>query len=158
MTPVWRIGYCSNPTVSPAALLASLGFGSSLGSGRWHRKGPLQVVYAGSSRALCQLEKRVHANGAQPKNQALMRLELPHDAALTDVRNMGLPADWRSNEAATQQLGLDWLLSVSALGLWVPSFVEPSELNLLINLAHPQYRAIELVIERHPFTFDPRLM
>lgn len=157
MTPVWRIGYCENAHVPTATLLASLGFGSSLGSGRWHSKGPLQMVYAGSSRALCQLEKRIHANGAQPRHQALMRLELPDDAALTPVTELGLPPDWRSNEAATQLLGRNWLASGAGLGLWVPSFVEPLELNLLINPAHPQYRTIELVIERHPFEFDPRL-
>jgi len=46
---------------------------------------------------------------------------------------------------------------VAALGLWVPSFVEPDGSNMLLNPAHPQFSSIELEIERHPFTFDPRL-
>jgi RES domain-containing protein len=115
------------------------------------------VVYAASTRALCQLEKRVHCNGANPKNQALMQLELPDDCLLMAASDWALPADWQSNEAATQTLGLSWLASESSLGLWVPSFIEPSELNLLINPAHPDYRRILIKIERHPFRFDPRL-
>lgn len=154
---VWRIGYCPDPPPPAAALLASLGHGATLGNGRWHTQGPLHVVYAASSRALCQLEKRVHCNGAQPRHQALMRLDLPAGAPLQDVHDHGLPADWRDNEAATQAIGRAWIVAVSSLGLWVPSFIEPAERNLLLNPAHPAYGAIRLQIERQPFRFDPRL-
>ena len=115
------------------------------------------MVYAASNRALCQLEKRVHSNGANPKNQALMQLEIPEGSPLKVASDLGLPADWHSNEAATQAIGLEWLESMSSLGLWVPSFIEPSEMNLLINPAHPDFRRILLKIERYPFKFDPRL-
>lgn len=134
-----------------------LGLGSTLGNGRWHTQGPVQVVDAAASRALCQLEKRVHANGATPKDQALMRLELPADAPLLDVADLGLPADWRSREADTQQLGMAWATSGASLGLWVPSYIEPAERNLLLNPAHADYLRIVLTLERHPFRFDPRL-
>ncbi len=160
MTAVWRIARCPPPVPAGEALqatLATLGVGSTLGNGRWHTRGPMPVVYAASSRALCQLEKRVHCNGAQPKHQALMRLALPDDAPLLDVRNLDLPVDWRSDEAATQAIGMAWLVSVASLGLWVPSFVEPNEANLLLHPAHPGYAAIRLSIERWPFQFDPRM-
>ena len=101
MTTVYRIGYCDAPAPALNVLLMSLGYGSTQGNGRWHTKGPNQVVYCGSSRALCQLEKRVHANGANPKNQALMRLEIPAAASLIEVETLGLPADWRDDETAT---------------------------------------------------------
>lgn len=150
---VWRIGF------SGGLHLADLGFGSTLGDGRWHTGcvGLLQVVYCGSSRAMCQLERRVHCNGATPKNMALMRLEIPSAAAMDDVRALGLPSDWRSNLAATQALGMNWLTAKVSLGLWVPSFVEPAENNLLFNPAHPDYQRINLVVEQNPFIFDPRL-
>ena len=157
MTTVWRIGFCENPALPAPAILSTLGFGSTLGNSRWHAKGVHQVVYAASNRALCQLEKRVHCNGANPKNQALMQLDIPDDSLLMAASDLGLPADWQSNEAATQALGLSWLASLSSLGLWVPSTIEPSELNLLINPAHPDYPKIVLTIERYPFRFDPRL-
>ena len=157
MTTVWRIGFCENPALPASATLSTLGFGSTLGNSRWHVKGVHQVVYAASNRALCQLEKRVHCNGANPKNQALMQLDIPDDIPLMAAGGLGLPADWQSHEAATQALGLSWLASLSSLGLWVPSTIEPSELNLLINPAHPDYPRIGLTIERCPFRFDPRL-
>jgi RES domain-containing protein len=157
LTTVWRIGYCENPALPSAAILSTLGFGSTLGNGRWHVKGAQQVVYAAANRALCQLEKRVHSNGANPKNQALMQLEIPEDSPLMAASDLGLPADWHSNDATTQAFGLEWLESMSSLGLWVPSFIEPSEMNLLINPTHPDFRRILLKIERYPFKFDPRL-
>ena len=157
MTTVWRIGFCENPTLPSSAVLSTLGFGSTLANGRWHVKGAQQVVYAASNRALCQLEKRVHSNGAHPKNQALMQLEIPDDSLLMAANDSGLPADWQRNEAATQAFGLAWLESKSSLGLWVPSLIEPSEMNLLINPAHTDFHRILLKIERYPFRFDPRL-
>lgn len=157
MTPVWRIGYCEHPSPPLPQLLHSLGLGSTLGNGRWHLKGQLQLVYAGSSRALCQLEKRVHCNGASVKNQALMRLDIPPQATLLDARDWGLQSNWRNHEAGTQSLGMQWLISGVSLGLWVPSYVEPAERNLLLNPAHADYDQITLVLERHPFVFDPRL-
>jgi RES domain-containing protein len=134
-----------------------MGFGSTLGNGRWHIKGVQQIVYAGASRALCQLEKRVHCNGASPKDMALMRLELAPSASLLDVNSMGLPKDWRTNQTATQTIGMQWLADTKSLGLWVPSYVEPAENNLLINPAHPDFTSIQLTIEQNPFLFDPRL-
>lgn len=86
-----------------------------------------------------------------------MQLKIPTDSPLMSVTELGLPADWHRNEAVTQALGLNWLESLSSLGLWVPSYIEPSEWNLLINPAHPDYPKIVLTIERHPFRFDPRL-
>lgn len=157
MIQVWRIGYCASPQPSTTVILGTLGYGSTLANGRWHSLGPYQVIYAGSSRALCQLEKRVHSNGSNPKDQALMRLELPDDAVVRQVEELGLPADWRMNQAVTQNIGMAWLAQAADLGLWVPSFVEPAESNLLINPNHPQFASIRLTIERNPFTFDPRL-
>ena len=158
MTKVWRIGYCPQPAPGARALLGIQGVGSTYGNGRWHTAGHRQVIYCGSSRALCQLEKRVHANGATPKDQALLRLEIPDDALMQDIQELGLlPKDWRANQAQTQAIGDRWLESCSALGLWVPSYVEPDERNVLLNPLHPDFSRVHMVIERQPFRFDPRL-
>lgn len=152
---VWRI--CYNGDLS----LTGLPFGSTLGPGRWHLPPPdgLPVVYAASSRALAQLEKRVHANGVAPVRQALIRLELPAGAIVQDVQaDLALQSPkWRRDEGYTQSLGLQWLKSNASLGLWVPSYVEPQERNLLLNPAHPEYRSIGIVTEILDFKFDPRL-
>ncbi|MFC7462296.1 RES family NAD+ phosphorylase [Hydrogenophaga defluvii] len=138
-------------------MLKELGYGSTLSSGRWHTKGALQIVYSASSRALCQLEKRVHANGYALKNQALVQLELPPGAHLLTAVDLGLPTNWRNDMGATQKMGDDWLASRDSLGLWVPSFVEPGEFNLLINPQVAAFDKITLVVEREPFVFDPRM-
>ncbi len=152
---VWRI--CFNGDLS----LAGLPYGSTLGPGRWHLPPPsgLPMVYAASSRALAQLEKRVHANGVAPIKQALIRLELPIGAVILDAHNdLALESPrWRLDEGYTQGIGVDWLQSTTSLGLWVPSVVEPQERNLLINPAHPQYTSIAVVTEILNFEFDPRL-
>ena len=150
---VWRIGSTRGLT------LQTLWLGSIFEPGRWHRTPPegQSVVYAGSSRALCQLEKRAHCNGVQPLNQALMRLDLPDDAVVMDIRSAGLPDHWRADEAWTQAAGVRWRASGASLGLWVPSAVEPEESNIVLNPEHPQYAAVTVTVERNPFLFDQRL-
>ena len=133
---VWRI--CTTKGLQ----LDQLGHGSTLSAGRWHLPPPdgRPVVYAGASRAICQLEKRVHCNGIKPIGQALIRLDLPADALIQDVRNgFDLPADWIDQEAWTQSMGVAWRRVGNALGLWIPSAVEPSESNILLNPDHPAF-------------------
>jgi RES domain-containing protein len=148
---VWRIAW------NGALDLATIPTGSLRSDGRWHTAADrLPVVYSGSTRALCQLEKRVHCNGYPAKDMALIRLELPDDALLEDVTAF-LPANWRLDMSATQAIGADWARSGRSLGLWVPSFVESAERNLVLNPRHAQYSAITLHVEKNPFEFDPRL-
>lgn len=154
---VWRIGHCPAPLPDSVAILMSQGLGSTFFDGRWHTKTGRQIVYTSASRALCQLEKRVHTGGLPVKNQILMRLDLPEDAVLLNVVDMGLDAQWASDIALTRSLGDEWLLRAPSVGLWVPSFVEPLERNLLLNPMHPQYARIALTVERIPFEFDARL-
>ena len=154
MRSVWRIG--SNKSMT----LTSLSYGSTLEPGRWHRTPPdgLPVVYAGSSRALCQLEKRVHCNGLQVRNQILFRLDLPDDGLLLDLRAIEvLPPNWRDDEPWTQNAGLEWRASGASLGLWVPSAVEPDDSNLILNPDHAKFASIVLTVERDPFEFDTRM-
>ncbi|MDN8618777.1 RES family NAD+ phosphorylase [Variovorax ginsengisoli] len=137
-----------------------LGYGSTLSPGRWHLPPPdgQSVVYAGGSRAICQLEKRVHCNGVKPIGQALIRLDLPDAAELQDVREgFELPADWIDQEALTQTIGVAWRKAGDALGLWVPSAVESSESNIVLNPDHPAFLQVVVTVERNPFEFDDRM-
>ena len=153
---VYRIGLALARTAIDQA------YGSTLAAGRWHslRTGatPRRVIYAASTRALAQLEKRVHANGFAPQGQALFCITLPPDVVPTSAHALGLPSGWRHSESSTQRLGDQWLDSGQALALWVPSYVEPEEHNLIINALHPRMSEVQLVAERDPFEFDPRLM
>ncbi len=152
---VFRIG------LSIAKTVADQAYGSGLAPGRWHslRTGTVsrRVIYCAGTRALAQLEKRVHANGIAPVGQALFRLELPDGLVVSTAQASGLPGNWRDSEAVTQAFGDRWLDTCVELALWVPSYVEPSEYNLLINALHPRLSEVALVMERDPFEFDPRL-
>jgi RES domain-containing protein len=152
---VFRIGLAIAKTVGDQA------YGSGLAPGRWHslRTGAVsrRVVYCAGTRALAQLEKRVHANGITPVGQALFRLELPDGLVVSTAQAAGLPGSWRGSEAVTQAFGDRWLDTCAELALWVPSYVEPAEYNLLINALHPRLSEVALAKERDPFEFDPRL-
>ena len=152
---VFRIGLAVAKTVADQA------YGSALAPGRWHslRTGAVsrRVIYCAGTRALAQLEKRVHANGIAPVGQALFRLELPAGLVVAIAQAAGLPGNWRDSEAVTQAFGDRWLDTGAELALWVPSYVEPAEHNVLINAVHPRLAEVALVTERDPFEFDPRL-
>jgi RES domain-containing protein len=148
---VYRIGYSLAPTLEGQAR------GSTLEEGRWHtlKAGPShrRLIYATSSQALAQLEKRVQANGFEPRSQALFALWLPS----TIGTSAPLPFNWRHDLTATQAVGNDWLDARKELAIWVPSVVEPAESNLLINVDHPDIGLVAIAVERDPFEFDPRL-
>jgi RES domain-containing protein len=142
---VFRIGLAFAKTVVDQA------YGSALAPGRWHSlrtaAASRRVIYCAGSRALAQLEKRVHANGIAPVGQALFRLELPDGLVVRTAQAAGLPGNWRDSEAVTQAFGDQWL----------DAGVEPAEHNLIINALHPRLAEVALVTERDPFEFDPRL-
>lgn len=152
---VFRIG------LSIAKTVADQAHGSGLAPGRWHsvRTGAVsrRVIYCAGTRALAQLEKRVHANGIAPVGQALFSLELPDGLVVRTAQAAGLPDNWRDSEAVTQAFGDRWLDKGAELALWVPSYVEPAEHNLIINALHPRLAEVAPVKERDPFEFDPRL-
>ncbi len=116
------------------------------------------MIYAASSRALAQLEKRVHANGYAPIGQALFNLTLPADVLPAHAQARGLAPGWHASEAVSQACGDRWLDEGTELALWVPSVLEPAENNLIINAMHPRLPDTRLPRERDPFEFDPRLI
>ena len=111
---VWRIGHRAASSVADQA------DGSALFAGRGHtlRPGPRprRVIYAASSRALAQLEKRVHANGVAPVNQALFALTLPDDE-VRRAQALGLSPHWRDDIAVSQAFGDAWLDRGAGLAL-----------------------------------------
>lgn len=142
---VFRIG------LAIAKTLADQAFGSGLAPGRWHslRSGApaRRLIYCAGSRALAQLEKRVHANGIAPVGQALFRLELPGGLVVQTAQAVRLPEHWRHSDALTQAFGDQWLDAGTELALWVPSIAEPAEYNLIIHALHPRLSQVALAAE-----------
>lgn len=128
--------------------------------GRWNTIGHA-VTYCATSPSLCVLEKLVHVEDPDLLPQMVMVTYAVPDILATEIVALqDLPADWRRQEALTQQRGDAWHDRRSAPLLGVPSAIVPvvdsPDINFLINHAHPDAGAI--TIERQaPFTLDPRL-
>ena len=100
----------------------------------------------------------MHCNGVEPADMALLRLDIADGAAVQRAEERSLAANWRTSEAYTQAFGNDWYASKVSLGLWVPSYVEPREHNLLLNPGHAQYTThVQVFVEAATFKFDPRM-
>ncbi|MDH6235239.1 RES domain-containing protein [Mesorhizobium soli] len=128
--------------------------------GRWNTVGHA-VTYCATSPALCVLEKLVHVEDpALLPELVMVRYEVSDSVAVEDIRLTDLPADWRRNEAWSQQRGDAWQERRSTPLLRVPSAIVPvlgsQDLNVLINHSHPAAADIRIV-GQEPFSLDQRL-
>lgn len=129
--------------------------------GRWNTVGHA-VTYCATSPSLCVLEKLVHVEDPTLLPELVMvTYEVPDTVTLEDVGLDRLPADWRRQEAWSQQKGNEWHEARSTLLLRVPSAIVPvnrsPDMNILMNHTHPA--AVEIrIVEEQPFVLDPRLL
>lgn len=154
-----RKSFCrSNMVSSPEPLtlwriseFASLdGAGGLQTPGRWHSKGH-QIVYAAEHPALALLEAlaRGRERPRLPPNFQLLRLE-------TEASEF---TDWTGDfppTSASRSWGDAWLERAETLLARVPAAVAPHSYNYLINPAHPDAAAIQ-VIEAQRWDWDERL-
>ena len=118
------------------------------------------MVYTSSTLALAALEFLVHADSFEaPRDLVAMRLAIPDDLPVTDVRLRALPARWDRYPApdGCRKLGDAWLAAGRTAVLRVPSAPVPEEWNLLINPRHPDFHRIRVAATRR-FHFDQRLI
>ncbi|WP_266366043.1 RES family NAD+ phosphorylase [Tellurirhabdus rosea] len=131
---------------------------ASGGAARWNSRG-MFVLYTAASRALACLENVVHRSGEGLQDDfRVMVIDVPDPLAVETIPPESLPADWFDfqNYYTCQQRGDDWLRSVRTPVLQVPSAIIPGEFNFLLNPAHPEFRAVQL-LRTEPFVFDPRI-
>jgi len=147
---VWRIAQ------RPFALDRT-GAGAREYGGRWNRPGT-PAIYAGRTVGIAALEKFVHLAGVPALDLVLVRIELPGHCSVEEPNIANLPAGWNAVpiRQASMDFGTTWIQEERSLVLYVPSTIVPEERNAVINPNHPEFRTIQLVIERD-FTFDLRL-
>ena len=134
------------------------GEGARKVAGRWNGKGQA-VVYAASSLSLAALEKFMHleADGAEI-GFVHYEIEIPAAVKVIQRTLAKMPKDWRTQPApiSTQTMGGGWIRGLRSAVLIVPSVVTPSEFNLLLNPAHPEFAKIKISAPK-PYSFDPRM-
>jgi RES domain-containing protein len=134
------------------------GLGAKRHGGRWNSKG-IALVYGSDSIALAALELLVHLKRADVlAHYTVFELEVADDQVLS-LEQDALPKDWQADPPppSTAAIGDEWAESQTSLALAVPSIVIPQQLNLLLNPAHPEYRAVAERSTSLPFAFDHRL-
>lgn len=132
------------------------GEGARVHGGRWNEKGT-RLVYCSSSVSLAMLEVLVHTPSL-PRDMVTIRVTIPEDARIDTWAADDLPADWASAVPPVElkTLGSTWAAACGAVAVRVPSAIVPSETNLLLNPAHPDWpRCLVDPPERVPF--DVRL-
>ena len=130
------------------------GIGGTFADGRWHRRGD-RVVYFGLTAAITVLERLAHIDpDLLPADLRLGSFVFDPEPA---VDAADPPEGWTRDEAATQQIGSDWVRTAKTCLLQVPSVIVPEESNAMLNATHPDVNGLKLVSER-PFSFDPRLV
>ena len=157
MPQAWRI--C--PAVhAPDGATVFSGVGSRLYGGRWNSKG-VSIAYGSESLALSALEYLVHADPGRLATIRLVacRASWPDGVKTETVLPAALPPGWRITPPppALAVLGDSWVAEKRTAILMVPSAIVTSELNVLINPAHPDAGQITYG-EPEPFAYDPRLL
>lgn len=153
MPTAWRLS-------SPLYAARLDGKGNAQRGARWNSPGR-GVVYTSFNLSLAVLESLAQLppelRDRLPELRAV-RIDIPEDLPIGDIRRDELPADLAGAAAARRcrELGDAWLAAARFLALSVPSVIVPQERNLLINPAHALTHSVTIV-SMDSFRFDPRL-
>ncbi len=134
------------------------GRGARKSGGRWNAPGNA-MVYASTTSSLALLETLVHVDPALlPRSLVLVEIVVPDDAPFGRIETSDLPKAWRNvgNRGCVER-GTAWLHAAKELALLVPSAVNPSEHNVLLNPLHPDIRRC-VVGPPKRFRYDARLI
>ncbi|MEZ7275887.1 RES family NAD+ phosphorylase [Pseudoalteromonas sp. 68 DY56-GL68] len=152
------ICYRIAPKVHNDLTNALSGLGGLYAQGRWHFVGK-PIVYTASSRSLAMLERLVNdTTDILSKNLSITTIQIPDDLKVIRFVASELPKAWDDHPyiADTQALGSNWLASMEAAVLQVPSSLCPDEYNFLINPLHKDISRIQS-IDCQNFLYPNRL-
>lgn len=129
--------------------------GARLYPGRWNTSAS-PLLYTSEHYSTALLEKLVHAGNVMPPNQHYIRITVPNGTSYEVFQ----PADhlgWDgSGETICKRYGAEWYLARRSALLIVPSIPARVENNFLINLDHPDAKAITHDLPA-PVWWDDRL-
>lgn len=135
------------------------GAGARIYGGRWNEKG-VGVIYTSESRALAALEFLVHVPmPLTPGDLRIIYFDVPERLVSRALDVAVLPGNWRDYPPPPELAarGTHWVHAGESLLLRVPSAIVEHEFNVLINPAHPDFKAVEISTPEL-FVFDRRLL
>ncbi|MEX2535086.1 MAG: RES family NAD+ phosphorylase [Trueperaceae bacterium] len=153
MIDAWRLVSARHATLGDAFS----GDGARLFGGRWNSPG-VAVIYVSGSLALAALETLAHADRRRfERRYVAYRLTFPERQVLT-LAEGDVPDDWRDRPVSVgaRRVGDGWVREAASAALSVPSVLVPLERNLVLNPAHPDFKAVEIE-QPLEFVFDARL-
>ncbi|MBI3047213.1 MAG: RES domain-containing protein [Acidobacteria bacterium] len=132
----YRIGSRAHPLLDGRGAAAT-------DDARWNGRGRY-VVYAAEHYGTALLEKAAQLHGLKiPRTLVYVRIEIPPNASLEEVRIDDLPGWDSDSKAESQAFGNRWYEEQRSLVLLVPSLAAPGlERNVLINQRHPEFRRV----------------
>lgn len=126
--------------------------------GRWSSSG-VRLSYASEHQSLAMLEYFVHLDQDDPPRDLVLAIaDIPDSVTRESVESRELPGNWRESPAPAElaRFGDEFAERAKHCVLLVPSALAPSEMNCLINPAHPDYRRIA-VRGLEPLAYDRRM-
>lgn len=133
------------------------GIGAKLTGGRWNPKG-YSVLYCASTSSLAILEKLVNIDyDLLPSDLFITELDLP-DSSIKSIEVSDLPKNWNAYPSPDKLklIGKNWIDNNESFLLKVPSAVNPSEANYLVNVKHELMQGVK-IIKSYPVKIDERL-
>jgi RES domain-containing protein len=133
------------------------GVGAKITGGRWNPKG-LPVLYCASTSSLAILEKLVNIDyDLLPDDLYIAELEIPN-SDIQKIAIKDLPKNWNEYPSPDElkHIGKEWIEEGKLFILEVPSAVNPTEVNYLINVKHPSLKKVKIK-KTYPVTIDERL-
>ena len=123
------------------------GAGARINGGRWNSAGKA-ALYTSESKSLALLE--VLANtplGILRTDFSIITLELTGSFSTDEYTLKELPDGWSAYPVpvSVTRMGDRWLTAGRSLLLKVPSVIVPSECNVIINPAHPDFNKIKII-------------
>jgi RES domain-containing protein len=137
------------------AARAFSGEGATLAAGRWNWIRPdHRAVYCSDSLALACLETLVHIRPL-PRvfpGSIYYLINVP-DALLERPALKALPPRWNSEipKSSNRDFGTTFLASKRAVGLVVPTTIQPEGFNVVLNPLHPRF---DLKWVKGPFRYE----
>ncbi len=132
------------------------GTGARINGGRWNSTGKA-ALYTSESKSLALLEVLSNTPLAILRTDfSVITLELTGNFSTDEYTLKDLPAGWNTYPVSVTRMGDRWLTAGKSLLLKVPSVIVPSECNVIINPAHPDFNKVKIT-DTEKLVIDKRI-